>query len=147
MTSYRRRKSHGAPGSGSGQPIRRDLRREEEWARSMISQALAVPVEQHDDDSSPVGMHDLNILHHDRPAAAVEVTAAADAAFIELWNLMNGDHRRWQEEGMQGGWMVVLDQSARANRLRRELPRLLKQMEVREIRPGRLHRCPLDAFA
>lgn len=125
------------------------LRPEEEWARAMIRQALAVPVEQHD-DGSQAGMYDLDILHNDQLPAAVEITAAADAAAIELWNLMNGDHGRWQVSGLRGGWMVTLDPKARANRLRRELPGLLIQLEhleVREIRPRRRRTGPLDGLA
>ncbi len=116
----------------------RALGPEEEWARQMIHHSLGVPVEQHDDGSRP-RMHDLDILYTDRPPAAVEVTAAADPASIELWNLMNsGD--RWQVDGLVGGWLVTLDPVARANRLRRELPALLKQLEglgISELRPRR----------
>jgi hypothetical protein len=49
------------------------LKSEEEWARTIISQTLSVPVEQHDDGSKD-GMHDLWIKHLDRPDAAVEIT-------------------------------------------------------------------------
>lgn len=113
----------------------------------MISQALGIPVEQHDDGSRP-GMHDLDIVYDDVTRAAVEVTAAADAASIELWNLMNGAHRRWQVEGLKGGWMVSLDPLARANRLRNELPSLLMQLErleIRQLRPRRHRDGPFDA--
>lgn len=91
------------PGATGNKPAqrRRSLRPEEESARAMISHALGIPVEQHDDGSRP-GMHDLDIVHDDVTRAAVEVTAAADAASIELWNLMNGAHRRWQVGGVTG---------------------------------------------
>jgi transcriptional regulator with XRE-family HTH domain len=68
------------------------LRPEEEWARDIISQTLSVPVEQNDDNSQD-GMHDLWILHPDRPAAAVEITAAADSESIQLSKLMNTKER------------------------------------------------------
>ncbi|MDP9386835.1 MAG: hypothetical protein M3Q48_02625 [Actinomycetota bacterium] len=116
------------------------LRPEEEWARLMIEKALGVPVVQHDDGSRPA-MHDLDILHDDRSVAAVEITAAADAPSIELWNIMNSGGR-WQVEGLEGGWSVALDPCARARRLKRELPGFLGQLEkleVGEIRPGPPH--------
>ena len=129
----------------------KDLRPEEEWARQMMEHALGVPVVQHDDGTRP-RMHDLSIVYPDRPAAAVEATAAADAPSIELWNIMNsGD--RWQVEMIQGGWMVKLDPSvARARRLQRELPAMLGQLEkleVRQLRPGRTRQPegPLDELA
>ena len=106
----------------------RQLRPEEEWVRAIISKALAAQVVQHDDGSKP-RMHDLDILYADGQAAAVEVTAAADPAAIELWNLMNGRGQRWVVPDLQGGWMVQLDLAARANELWRHLPVLLQRLE------------------
>ena len=62
-------------------------------ARRRISNALRVRV-QHDDGFQP-GMHDLEVTYPDKLSAAVEVTAAADAQSIELWNLVKGGDR-WQ---------------------------------------------------
>lgn len=107
------------------------LRPEEEWVRQLISAALDVRVDQHDDGSLP-GMYDLDISHRDQPRAAVEVTAAADQESIEIWNLMNGGGR-WCEEGLVGGWMVELHPQARAKRLRRELPDLLRSLELQSV--------------
>ena len=105
----------------------------------MIQQALEVPVVQHDDGSAP-RMYDLAILHDGGPPAAVEVVAAADPGSIELWNLLNSDGR-WLAEGIEGGWMVVLDPViARARRIERELPELLTQLEKLDIREVRPHR-------
>lgn len=96
------------------------LRPEEQWARSVISRALGVPVVQHDDGSLP-GMHDLDITYGDRPPRAVEVTAAADGEAIALWNLLNGQDERWVEPALAGGWLVSLLPTARAKRVRKEL--------------------------
>lgn len=104
------------------------LRPEEEWARQMMTHALGVPVVQHDDGSLE-RMHDLDVLY-DGETAAVEVTSAADGESIALWNLMNGRNERWVVDELQGGWMVSLEPSARAKRLRTELPRLLHQLEA-----------------
>lgn len=114
--------------ANGGQILSRQLRPEEEWARAIISKALAAQVVQHDDGSKP-RMHDLDILYADGQAAAVEVTAAADPAAIELWNLMNGRGQRWVVPDLQGGWMVQLDLAARANELWRHLPVLLQRLE------------------
>lgn len=114
------------------------LRPEEEWARQMMSHALGLPVVQHDDGSSE-GMHDLEVLY-DGETAAVEVTSAADGESIALWNLMNGRNERWVVDELQGGWMVSLEPSARAKRLKTELPRLLRELEISgltELRPWR----------
>lgn len=115
-----------------------------------MEEALGVPVVQHDDGSRP-RMHDLSIVYDGRSAAAVEVTAAADAASIELWNIMNSGGR-WQVPIIEGGWFVSLDPLvARARRLERELPELLGQLEkikVRELRPRRRHTAgQFDALA
>jgi hypothetical protein len=120
-------------GDNAGMPA---LRPEEEWARSIISRVLATPVEQNDDGTEP-GMYDLRILYPDRPAGAVEVTAAADRESIELWRLMNESNERWQVERLVGGWSVHVLPTARAKRLRSELPSLLLSLEQagrRELR-------------
>lgn len=94
----------------------------------MITAALGHPVRQHDDGSRP-GMHDLDIDLPDGTVAAVEVTAAADPASIELWNIVNGGDDRWIVPELAGGWMVSLLPSARAKRVKAELPDLLRQLE------------------
>jgi hypothetical protein len=106
------------------------LRPEEEWARDIIRHTLSVPVEQHDDNSRD-GMHDLWIVHPDRPPAAVEVTAAADPEAIELSKLI-ATRGRWLVPGIRGGWAVWVDPSralAMAKRLFAELPALLSELE------------------
>jgi len=112
------------------------LRPEEEWARRSVQSALGLLVCQHDDGSSP-GMHDLDIRYADGTRGAVEVTAAADGDSIALWNLMNGGGGRWIAPELAGGWMVALLPTARAKRLRDELPALLSTLErqgVSELR-------------
>lgn len=105
------------------------LRPEEEWARDIIRQTLSVPVEQHDDNSQD-GMHDLWIVYSDRPAAAVEVTAAADPESVELSKLIN-TKERWLVPGIRGGWAVSVDPSRRlAKLLFAELPALLFDLEA-----------------
>lgn len=114
------------------------LRPEEEWARQMMSHALGLPVVQHDDGSLE-GMYDLDVLY-DGETAAVEVTSAADGESIALWNLMNGRNERWVVDELQGGWMVSLEPSARAKRIKTELPRFLRELELSgltELRPWR----------
>lgn len=126
----------------------RALRPEEEWASHLMSRALGVPVAQHDDGSTN-GMHDLDVLYPDRPTAAVEVTSATDGDSVVLWNLMNGDGR-WTEPGLAGGWMVSVEPSARAKRLRSELPQLLgdlERAELSEIRPNQRAGSEFDARA
>jgi hypothetical protein len=104
------------------------LRPEEEWARDIISQTLSVPVEQHDDNSQD-SMHDLWILHPDRAAAAVEVTAAADSQSIQLSKLI-ATKGRWQVPGIRGGWAVSVEPSRTvAKLLFAELPALLFELE------------------
>lgn len=98
----------------------------------MIEATLGVPVTQYDDGSAP-GMHDLEIALPGGLPGAVEVTADADSACIELWNLVNGDDERWQVPSLQGGWLVELEPTARAKALLRELPRLLAELEGRGV--------------
>ncbi len=99
---------------------------------AMITAALRYPVRQHDDGSRP-GMHDLDVDLPDGRAAAVEVTAAADPASIELWKLVNDRDERWIVPDLLGGWMVMLDPAARAKRVLVELPSLLKGLESGQV--------------
>src|SRR5579885_2359331 len=107
----------------------RKIRAEEAWALQCIASTLGgVDVRQHDDGSRP-GMFDLEIVSGGHRVAAVEVTAAADAESIELWNLINGRGGRWIESGITGGWTVTLLPQARVRHLKAELPSLLKKLE------------------
>ncbi|MGW3586240.1 hypothetical protein ACWDM8_33515 [Streptomyces rubiginosohelvolus] len=104
-------------------------RREEQWVRACLQQALPdVEVRHHDDGSRP-GMHDFDLVREGHRFAALEVTAAADAASLELWKLVNGGPR-WIRDELAGGWMVSLAPTARAKRIRSELPRLLASLEA-----------------
>jgi len=104
------------------------LKSEEEWARTIISQTLSVPVEQHDDGSED-GMHDLWIKHLDRPDAAVEITAAADPASIALAKLTTTGGR-WVVPELRGGWAVSVAPAALAKCLFKELPAFLSELEA-----------------
>lgn len=106
-----------------------ELRGEERWVGACIEAALpGVKVFQHDDGSRP-SMYDLDLARGDVPFAACEVTAAADAESIELWNLINGSDERWIEQDLLGGWMVTVTPKCRAKRLKNELPGLLRTVE------------------
>lgn len=106
-----------------------EMRGEELWVAACVEAALpGVRVAQHDDGSRP-SMYDLDLLRDGVPFAAMEVTAAADAESIELWNLVNGSNERWTEPDMLGGWMVTVTPQARAKRLRTDLPSLLRILE------------------
>lgn len=78
-------------------------------------------------------MHDLDICFPDGRRGAVEVTAAADADAIEFWNLINSRGERWIEPELRGGWTVLALPTARAKRLRKELPTLLRMLEDRRV--------------
>ena len=122
------------------------LRPEEHWAREVIAYALQVPVVQHD-DGTVEGMHDLDVVYPDRPRAAVEVTTAADGESIALWNLLNGNGR-WIEPTLRGGWAVSLLPTARAKRVRKELPPLLNVLErsgIKEVHVGHSRADPAAA--
>jgi hypothetical protein len=121
-------------------------RGEESWVGACIEAALpGVNVVQHDDGSEP-SMYDLDLFRDGALFAACEVTAAADAESIELWNLINGSTERWVEQGLLGGWMVTVSPTCRAKRLRHELPDLLRILETvatgskRQEAIERLHR-------
>jgi hypothetical protein len=109
------------------------IRPEEGWARECIRSALGDVEVRHRDDGSQPRIYDLEILYSDRSLAAAEVTAAADAESIELWNVINGDGR-WVEPDLVGGCSVALVPQARARRLREDLPALLKKLEQQGVR-------------
>jgi hypothetical protein len=112
----------------------RTLRNNEEWVRQTLDSTLGVPVEQNDDGSQP-GLHDLNIVYPNGPHAAVEVTAAVDAASTELWNIAYREGR-WEESDLAGGWSVYVDPARRSrkSRLRRDLPPFLRGLETAHLR-------------
>lgn len=82
-------------------------------------------------------MYDLDLLRDGEPFAAMEVTAAADAESIELWNLVNGSGDRWVDSSLLGGWMITVDPKSRANRLKNELPGILRKIEANVEGPER----------
>lgn len=103
-------------------------RLEELWAAACIRSALPeVDTAVHDDGSRP-SMYDLDLIRNGFRFGACKVTAAADGATIELWNLVNGQGRLIIDN-LHGGWMVNLSPHARVNHLRRHLPQLLRQLE------------------
>lgn len=105
------------------------LSAEEAWARDCIREALPeCAVCQHDDGSEP-GMYDLTITYPDGQLGAVEVTAAVDARYQELWKLIRRQGKPWIDPMLAGGWMVRVKLSARANALARHLPALLRDLE------------------
>jgi hypothetical protein len=107
------------------------IRADEEWVRGVVASTLETRVEQYDDGSRP-GMHDLRIVRGDGDEA-LEVTAAADPAAIQLWKLLNGAERRWIVPTLAGGWRVELTPTANAKRILRELPSLLAELERRGV--------------
>lgn len=108
-------------------------RHEEVYAAACIESALpATRVRQHDDGSQP-SMYDFSLMREGRQVGACEVTAVADAAAIELWNLVNGSEETWTDETLVGGWLVMLQPMARARELKANLPRLLGMLENRGI--------------
>lgn len=108
-------------------------RSEEQWVRACLHQALPdVEVRLHDDGSGP-GMHDFDLVRDGHRFAALEVTAAADAASLELWKIINGGNR-WIQKELAGGWLVALAPTARAKRIRSELPLMLAHLEEMGVR-------------
>lgn len=77
----------------------------------------------------------------------MEVTAAADAASIELWKLVNHRDERWVDGRLLGGWAVSLAPTARAKRVLTELPALLAGLEAAGMAEfGRDWRAPADPW-
>lgn len=106
------------------------MRDEELWVGACVEDAMpGVQVRQHDDGSRS-RMYDLDLLRAGVPFGAMEITAAADADSIELWNLVNGSRDRWVESNLVGGWLVTVTPTARARRLKKELPDLLRMVET-----------------
>lgn len=112
-----------------------EMRGEERWVAACIEAALpGVTAVQHDDGSRP-SLYDLDLVRGDVAFAACEVTAAADAESIELWNLINGSDERWIEDDLSGGWLVAVTPRCQAKRLTKELPGLLREIEKHSAGP------------
>ncbi len=82
-------------------------------------------------------MHDLDLVRDGVVFAACEVTAAADAESIELWNLVNGSEERWIEQDLLGGWLITVTTRCRVKFLKAELPALLRVVENEPTDPWR----------
>ncbi|QYJ04372.1 hypothetical protein KUV85_01460 [Nocardioides panacisoli] len=106
------------------------MRSEERWVAKCVERALVgTRVHQHDDGSRP-SMYDLDLIRNGAAFGAMEVTAAADADPIELWNLINGSGRRWVESDLAGGWFISVAPTAKVKRLKEQLPELLRTLET-----------------
>jgi hypothetical protein len=106
-------------------------RDEELWAAACIEAALpGVASRRHDDGSRP-SMHDIDLFRGADRFGACEVTAAADGESLALWKLVNGGDDRWIEEGLEGGWMLTLDPSCRAKKLKAGLRAFWKRWSRR----------------
>lgn len=104
------------------------------WVAACLEAAIpGTRVRQHDDGSRP-SMYDLDILDGEEVVGACEVTAAADAQQIELWNLLNGEGGRHTELGLKGGWSVVVTPTCRVTKLKGALRNLLEDLEARQIK-------------
>jgi hypothetical protein len=87
-----------------------------------------------------VGHHDRNLgAQHDfglsRPGdvtfGAVEVTAAADSAYVESWMIIDSN-MPWRDSRLVGGWKVYARPGRKARKikaLQKELPALLQALE------------------
>lgn len=113
---------------------------EETWARAIIEGETGFKVTVHDDGSEP-SMFDLSIAGPDG-TEAVEVVAAADAAAIELWKLVNHGDDRWIDQRLAGGWAVELAPTARAKKVLQQLPDLL--FEIENATAGATMAMPMD---
>jgi len=105
---------------------------EERAARRIMSRALGVDVERHDDGSAP-GMFDFAFTLDGRPAAA-EMTLLADERTMALHALT---HAKQPIPGLRATWLAMLrpEHSARAflRRAARALP-VLEAAAVGEVR-------------
>lgn len=106
----------------------------EAWAALNIEAALPGVAVHVNDDGSMNAMHDLDFYREGRVFGACEVTAAADEAAIEFWNIANGPRSDgWTEPGLVGSWLIRARPGARINRLRQELPAILRALEQNGI--------------
>ena len=119
-------------------------RPEELWAAGCIRAALAnVVVGHHDRNIGP--QHDFDLSRAGGTTfGAVEVTAAADSAYVESWKIVDSD-ARWQDSRLVGGWKVYVLPGRKARNvkaLRAKLPPALQTLE----HAGRtvVHRRALD---
>lgn len=108
------------------------MRKEEQWAATVISKALGVDVVVHDDGTEN-GMYDLDICYSDARVGAVEVTTVTDPEVTALWKLINTSKDVWRESSLVGGWLISLWPAARAKRLKSDLAAFLADLESRGV--------------
>ncbi len=102
----------------------------QEWARWVVSTALALAVDVHDDGSKPA-MFDLRIGPADAPDVAIEVVGAVDPVSTETWNI--GPARGPMLLDVAGDWMVVVQPGADIRRIKVQLPDLLRSLESQHL--------------
>ncbi len=106
-------------------------RAEELWAAGCLQAALPGVVVGHHDRNLGA-QHDFDLSHAgDVTFGAVEVTAAADSAYVELWKIVDGN-MPWQDSGLAGGWKVYVRPGRKARNiksLRAKLPPALQALE------------------
>lgn len=109
------------------------MRAEELWAAACIQAALPGTVADPYDDNSLPRMHDFDLLRGNIRFGACEVTVAADPEVIELWKLVNGNHKRWIEPDLCGGWFLSLSPTCRVKQLKANLRTVLMAMESQGV--------------
>lgn len=111
------------------------MRAEEAWVAECLEASLpGTSVVQHDDNSLN-SMHDLDLHRDGERIGACEVTTAAEPTQIELWNLANGSGEVWKDRRLTRSWIVHVNPAVcRYKRLRTDLPRVLRDLEQREVR-------------
>jgi hypothetical protein len=78
----------------------------EEWARRIVSLALVVTVEHHD-DGSEASMYDLRVGSAASPSLAVEVVGAVDPLWTETWNVGPG-RKVLRPPSVRGEWSISI---------------------------------------
>jgi hypothetical protein len=80
---------------------------DEEYVRVCLERHLGTQVEQYDDGSRP-GMHDLNIVYTDRPAAPVEVSSDVNGARLATLSQLQkkADGGVWHSSRLARVWLL-----------------------------------------
>jgi hypothetical protein len=100
----------------------------EEWARFVVQHALGVEVQRHDDGSQP-SMYDLRVGSTAEPHAAIEVTMAADQAWMEAATLLSGEAIR--APSLTGTWIVNVHPKTRMKDLIARIEPVLADLETK----------------
>lgn len=102
--------------------------RNEVAARRIVSLALGVPVERHEDGKAPSQVDAL--IKYPSGDAALEIIADVESAFEAQWNALEKYGRSLQVPGLRSRWSVQIKRTAQVRKLQTAIGPILLDLQA-----------------